>query len=253
MANKANKASLAEPPNKSLADGSIAVVVKYLGKLLTLLPFFLTKYSAIFAEVKGYFRISGVFGLDNQLGGANKVVGVTNTANEHNKLDGADVANVIVKVKKIVVVDKAIWFCCMFSLRMQDHFRINNVAEGQAEGRVVDKSQAKGHAVAKGWAEGQVVAKGRAKGHVVAKGRAKGHVVAESRAEGHVAAGVPEGGRVAARFLKEGHVLAGVPEGGHVAARVPEGGHVVAGVLEGGHVAAGAPEGGHVAPDNQHG
>jgi hypothetical protein len=29
------------------------------------LPFFLTKYSAIFAEVKGYFEITA---LDNQLG-----------------------------------------------------------------------------------------------------------------------------------------------------------------------------------------
>ncbi len=66
MANEANKASLAEA-NELLADGSIAVVVKYLGKLLTLLLFSLTKYSAIFAEVKGYFGISGVFGLDNQL------------------------------------------------------------------------------------------------------------------------------------------------------------------------------------------
>ena len=56
MANKANVASLAEA-NELLADGSIAVVVKYLGKLLTLLPFSLTKYSAIFAEVKGYFGI----------------------------------------------------------------------------------------------------------------------------------------------------------------------------------------------------
>ncbi len=54
MANKANEASLAEA-NESLADGGIAVIVKYLGKLLTLLPFSLTKYSAIFAEVKGYF------------------------------------------------------------------------------------------------------------------------------------------------------------------------------------------------------
>ncbi len=66
MANKANEASLAKA-NKSLADGGIAVVVKYSGKLLTLLPFSLTKYSAIFAEVKGYFGISEVFGLDNQL------------------------------------------------------------------------------------------------------------------------------------------------------------------------------------------
>ncbi len=54
MANEANEASLAEA-NESLADGGIAVVIKYLGKLLTLLPFSLTKYSAIFAKVKGYF------------------------------------------------------------------------------------------------------------------------------------------------------------------------------------------------------
>jgi hypothetical protein len=122
MANKADEASLAEA-NESLADGGIAVVVKYSGKLLTLLPFSLTKYSAIFAEVKGCFGISGVFGLDNQLGGADKIVGVANTANELDKLDEADKADVIViKVKKIVTVDEAIWFCCMFSLRMQDHF-----------------------------------------------------------------------------------------------------------------------------------
>jgi hypothetical protein len=76
--------------------------------------------------VKGYF---GIFGLDNQLGGANKVVGVADTANELNKLDGADKANVIVKVNKIVAVDEAIWFCCMFSLRMQDRFRIDNQPE----------------------------------------------------------------------------------------------------------------------------
>ncbi len=121
MANEAEKASLAEA-NESLADGGIAVVINYLGKLLTLLPFSLTKYSAIFAEVKGYFGISGVIGLGNQLEGANKVVGVADTANELHKLDGADEADVIVKVKKIVAVDEAIWFCCMFSLRMQDHF-----------------------------------------------------------------------------------------------------------------------------------
>ncbi len=69
MAKEANEASLAKA-NELLADGGIAVVVKYLSKLLTLLPFSLTKYSAIFAEVKGYFGISGVFGLDKQLGGA---------------------------------------------------------------------------------------------------------------------------------------------------------------------------------------
>ncbi len=65
MANEANEASLAKA-NESLANGGIAVIVKYSGKLLTLLPFSLTKYSAIFAEVKGYFGISIN---DNQLGG----------------------------------------------------------------------------------------------------------------------------------------------------------------------------------------
>jgi hypothetical protein len=66
MANKADEASLAKA-NELLAHGGIAVVVKYLGKLLTLLPFSLTKYSAILAEVKGYFGISIN---DNQLGGS---------------------------------------------------------------------------------------------------------------------------------------------------------------------------------------
>ncbi len=99
MANEADEASLAKA-NKSLADGSIAAIVKYLGKLLTLLPFSLTKYSAIFVEVKGYFGISGVFRLDNQLGGADKVVGVADTANELNKLDGADEADVIVRLSQ---------------------------------------------------------------------------------------------------------------------------------------------------------
>jgi hypothetical protein len=47
---------------------------------------------------------------------------VADMANELDKLDGADEANVIVKVNKIIVVDEAIWFCCMFSLRMQDQF-----------------------------------------------------------------------------------------------------------------------------------
>ncbi len=56
MANKANKASLAKA-NKSLANRSIAVDVKYSSKLLTLLPFFLTKYFEIFAEVEGYFGL----------------------------------------------------------------------------------------------------------------------------------------------------------------------------------------------------
>jgi hypothetical protein len=84
------------------------------------------KCSAIFAEVKGYF---GIFGLDNQLGGADKVVGVADMANELDKLDGANKADVIVKVNKIIAVDEAIWFCCMFSLRMQDQFRIDNRPE----------------------------------------------------------------------------------------------------------------------------
>ncbi len=128
MANEADKASLAEA-NELLANGGIAVIVKYLGKLLTLLPFSLTKYSAIFAEVRGYFGISGTFGFNNQLGGANKVIGVADMANELYKLDGANKANVIVKVNKIVTVDKAVWFCCMFSLRMQDQFQINNQPE----------------------------------------------------------------------------------------------------------------------------
>ncbi len=66
MANQADEASLAEA-NESLANGGIAVVIKYLGKLLTLLPFSLTKYSAIFVEVKGYFVVNIN---DNQLGGS---------------------------------------------------------------------------------------------------------------------------------------------------------------------------------------
>ena len=45
-----------------------------------------------------------MFGLNNQLGGANKAVGVADMANELDKLDGADKANVIVK---IVLVDEA--------------------------------------------------------------------------------------------------------------------------------------------------
>ncbi len=56
MANEADKASLAEA-NESLANGSIAVIVKYSSKLLTLLPFSLTKYFKIFAEVEGYFSL----------------------------------------------------------------------------------------------------------------------------------------------------------------------------------------------------
>ncbi len=56
MANEAGEASLAEA-NESLTNGSIAVVVKYSSKLLTLLPFSLTKYFEIFAEMKGYFGL----------------------------------------------------------------------------------------------------------------------------------------------------------------------------------------------------
>jgi hypothetical protein len=67
-----------------------------------------------------------MFGLNNQLGGANKAVGVADMANELDKLDGADKANVIVKVNKIIAVNNTIWFCCMFSLRMQDQFQIDN-------------------------------------------------------------------------------------------------------------------------------
>ncbi len=74
-ANKADDARLAEA-NKSLANGSIAVGNKYSSKLLTLLPFSLTKYFEIFAEVQGYFGLifnnqpGGPFGgneIDNQL------------------------------------------------------------------------------------------------------------------------------------------------------------------------------------------
>ena len=56
MANEADEASLAEA-NESLTNVSIAVVVKYSSKLLTLLLFSLTKYFEIFAEVKGYFGL----------------------------------------------------------------------------------------------------------------------------------------------------------------------------------------------------
>ena len=56
MANEANEASLAEA-NEPLTNGGIAVVVKYSSKLLTLLPFSLTKYFEIFAEVEGYFDL----------------------------------------------------------------------------------------------------------------------------------------------------------------------------------------------------
>ena len=56
MANEADEASLAEA-NESLTNSGIAVVVKYSSKLLTLLPFSLTKYFEIFAEVEGYFGL----------------------------------------------------------------------------------------------------------------------------------------------------------------------------------------------------
>ena len=56
IANEADEASLAEA-NESLTNGGIAVVVKYPSKLLTLLPFSLTKYFEIFAEVEGFFGL----------------------------------------------------------------------------------------------------------------------------------------------------------------------------------------------------
>ncbi len=73
VANKADKASLAKA-NESLANGSIAVIIKYPSKLLrhdtivicidVLSQFSLTKYSVFVAEVKGYFGMN-----NNQLGG----------------------------------------------------------------------------------------------------------------------------------------------------------------------------------------
>ncbi len=68
MANEANEASLAwAKANEFLSNGGIAVVVKYLSKLLchdtiiifvdVLSQFSLTKYSVFVAEVKGYFGI----------------------------------------------------------------------------------------------------------------------------------------------------------------------------------------------------
>jgi hypothetical protein len=73
VANEANEASLAKA-NESLANGGIAVIVKYPSKLLRhntiiicidmLSQFSLTKYSVFVAEVKGYFGIN-----NNQLGG----------------------------------------------------------------------------------------------------------------------------------------------------------------------------------------
>jgi hypothetical protein len=56
MANEADEASLAEA-NELLTNGGIAAAVKYSSKLLTLLPFSLTKYFEIFAEVEGYFGL----------------------------------------------------------------------------------------------------------------------------------------------------------------------------------------------------
>ncbi len=50
MANEADEASLVKV-NESLANGGIAVAVKYSSKLLTLLPFSLTKYFEIFGLV----------------------------------------------------------------------------------------------------------------------------------------------------------------------------------------------------------
>ena len=56
MANEANEASLAKV-NELLANGGIAVVLKYSSKLLTLLPLSLKKYFEINAEVEGYFGL----------------------------------------------------------------------------------------------------------------------------------------------------------------------------------------------------
>jgi hypothetical protein len=73
VANKADEASLAKA-NESLANGSIAVIIKYPSKLLRyntiiicvdmLSQFSFTKYSVFVAEVKGHFGIN-----NNQLGG----------------------------------------------------------------------------------------------------------------------------------------------------------------------------------------
>ncbi len=85
VTNKANEASLAKA-NESLANGGIAVIIKYPSKLLrqdtiiicvdVLSQFSLTKYSVFIAEVKGYFgmnknQLGGPFDgneIDNQLG-----------------------------------------------------------------------------------------------------------------------------------------------------------------------------------------
>ncbi len=56
MANEANEASFAKA-NELLANGGIAVIVKYSSKLLTLLPFSLKQYFKIFVEVEGYFGL----------------------------------------------------------------------------------------------------------------------------------------------------------------------------------------------------
>ena len=57
MVNEAGEASLAEA-NESLANGGIAVAIKYSSKLLTFHPISLTKYGKIFAKVEGYFRMN---------------------------------------------------------------------------------------------------------------------------------------------------------------------------------------------------
>jgi hypothetical protein len=69
LANEPNEASFTKA-NKLLANYNIAIVIKYLSKLLLsdgiainlflYFPFSLTKYSAIFAEVKGYIGIGEI-------------------------------------------------------------------------------------------------------------------------------------------------------------------------------------------------
>ncbi len=168
MANEVNEASLAEV-NKLLANGSIAVVIKYSGKLLTLLPFSLTKYFKIVAVVEGYFGLifnnqpEEMIIVEMGRSSLSKVVcglevEVSNTVDE--AVDVADTTNKL------------------------DEFA---VAKGRAEGHVMAEGRAKGHVVAKGQARGRVVAKGRARGQVVAIGWARGQVVAKGRAKGHVA------------------------------------------------------------------
>ncbi len=96
-ANEADDASLAEA-NKLLVNCGIAVVVKYLSKLMChdtiiicvnmLSQFSLTKYSVFVAEVKGYFGIN-----NNQLGGpfgGNEIdnqLEVGNRSQSNNKLE----------------------------------------------------------------------------------------------------------------------------------------------------------------------